>query len=64
MSEDVLSPEKVAILSNEEFAEVVEALEAARDAVEYSIEVHGTDHGGMMLAALNKIDVALSKVTS
>lgn len=42
-------------------AEIVAALEAARDAVEYSIEVHGTDHCGIMLQAINKVDAALAK---
>jgi len=41
--------------------ELVMALEAALQAVEYSIEMGGTDPGGVLLQALNKIDVALAK---
>jgi hypothetical protein len=44
--------------------DLVKALEMARDAVEYSIEVHGTDHGGMMLSTLNQIDRVLGRVKS
>lgn len=42
-------------------AEIVAALEAARDAVVYSIEANGMDRGGVILQAVNKIDAALAK---
>lgn len=41
--------------------DLVKALEAAGTAIQYNVEVHGVDPGGMMLSAINQIDAVLAK---